>query len=70
MSPALAGRFFTTEPPGKPVHIFLIVGCQKEKKRGRKPLHDEDMNMSKIRKLDPDHINPYRRGVSVLFLLN
>jgi len=21
-SPALAGRFFTTEPPGKPIHIY------------------------------------------------
>ena len=70
MSPALAGRFLTTEPPGKPVHIFLIVGCQKEKKWERKPLHDEDIQMSKIRKLDPDHINPYSCGVCVLFLLN
>ena len=27
MSPALAGRFFTTEPPGKPLkQLFLIAG--------------------------------------------
>ena len=27
MSPALSGRFFTTEPPGKPrVHLFLAWG--------------------------------------------
>ena len=28
-SPALAGRFFTTEPPGKPIH----VGCQVKKRK-------------------------------------
>ena len=28
MSPEVAGRFFTTEPPGKPTHcMILIVGC-------------------------------------------
>ena len=25
MPPALPGRFFTTEPPGKPLHDFLLV---------------------------------------------
>ena len=27
MSPALAGRFFTTEPPGKPLVTFLKSNC-------------------------------------------
>ena len=25
VSPALAGRFFTTEPPGKPQHVIIFV---------------------------------------------
>ena len=25
MSPALAGRFFTTEPPGKPLHVLFLT---------------------------------------------
>ena len=28
MSSALVGRFFTTEPPGKPSLIFLNGSCQ------------------------------------------
>ena len=28
-SPALAGRFFTAEPPGKPMNIFLYNGSFK-----------------------------------------
>ena len=28
VSPALAGRFFTTEPPGKPSILFLNSGLQ------------------------------------------
>ena len=33
MSPALAGRFFTTEPPGKPTHcMILIMGCSRKGK--------------------------------------
>ena len=27
MSPALAGGFFTTESPGKPLVLFLITSC-------------------------------------------
>ena len=30
MSPALAGGFFTTEPPGKPVSITYLVYCTPE----------------------------------------
>jgi len=30
MSPALAGGFFTTEPPGKPVSITDLVYCTPE----------------------------------------
>ena len=25
MSPALVGRFFTTEPPGKPIHVSILA---------------------------------------------
>ena len=33
VSPALAGRFFTTEPPGKPTHcMILIMGCSRKGK--------------------------------------
>ena len=28
MSPALAGLFFTTEPPGKPHHVNYCVQCR------------------------------------------
>ena len=30
VSPALAGRFFTTEPPGKPQSIVLKLACESE----------------------------------------
>jgi len=30
MSPALAGRFFTTEPPGKPQFHSLMDSCFRE----------------------------------------
>ena len=30
MSPALAGGFFTTEPPGKPISITDLVYCTPE----------------------------------------
>ena len=40
MSPALAGRFFISEPPGKPIHastfillLHLFVFSQKSKKK-------------------------------------
>ena len=29
MSPALTGRFLTTEPPGKPQNMFLLILCCK-----------------------------------------
>ena len=28
MSPALAGKFFTTEPPGKPLGMCNVLFCQ------------------------------------------
>ena len=32
MPPALAGGFFTTQPPGQPLHIYtyLVYSCNKE----------------------------------------
>ena len=34
MSPALAGRFFTTEPPGKPLEQLLRSKDPLEKRQG------------------------------------
>jgi len=34
VSPALAGRFFTTEPPGKPNQIFISELSRHEKTQG------------------------------------
>ena len=36
LSPALAGGFFTTEPPGKPSHSILLLSSSAEKV-ARKP---------------------------------
>ena len=35
-SPALAGGFFTTEPPGKPIYIYIYRERETQRKRKRK----------------------------------
>ena len=37
VSPALPGRFFTTEPPGKPVYLLLKVGSLRLLRKIRNP---------------------------------
>ena len=44
-SPALAGRFFTTEPPGKP--LFLFGGCLMEKQDGLSKCKSSQPGVSK-----------------------
>ena len=38
-SPALAGRFFTTEPPGKP-NVLISVSKRERKKKNRQEITD------------------------------
>jgi len=35
-SPALTGRFFTSEPPGKPSTYYIMLSEKKKKKKKRK----------------------------------
>ena len=43
-SPALADRFFTTEPPGKPSFLFLVLSLYKRIKLPNSKTLDKNVN--------------------------
>ena len=44
VSPALAGGFFTNEPPGKPITRVLIKGGRRIREKGNETLEAEGQN--------------------------